>query len=148
MNNDAVTFIPNIITLTQWLRKISSTYLSGNRLTRKVFPLPTPRTDERKKINTTRTLTFSFLRNSWRTSAISFFQPSCIVWNDSWGVCANPERAIISKSFSISLNEGRRWGSNSQQANYVMRKRRRKGDLLHGKTISLSAASRLTGTTS
>lgn len=66
--------------------------------------------------------TFSLLRSSRRTSLISFRQPSCIVWNDSFGVSPNPDRAITSSSCKISLNDGRLCGSCSQQPFHTHKK--------------------------
>lgn len=65
--------------------------------------------------------TFSFIRSSWRTSAISFFQPSCIVWNDSFGVSPKPDKWIASSSRIMSLNVGRLCGSFDQQAFFVQK---------------------------
>lgn len=59
--------------------------------------------------------TFSFTRSSCRTSVISFLQPSCIAWNDSFGCSPKPDTAIASKSCKIFANDGRLWGSIAQQ---------------------------------
>lgn len=59
--------------------------------------------------------TFSFIRSSCRTSVISFLQPSCIAWNDSFGCSPKPDTAITSKSCKIFTNDGRLWGSLAQQ---------------------------------
>jgi hypothetical protein len=56
------------------------------------------------------------MRRPCSTSSISCFQSSCMVWKLSCGVCVNAEWTMVSRSWRISSNEGRRWGSGHQQA--------------------------------
>ena len=58
--------------------------------------------------------TFSLDLSSSNMSWISFFQSSCMVWKEAWGVVTNDELAISFNISRISWNVGRLWGSGSQ----------------------------------